>query len=186
MEEVLYIKNMVCPRCIRVVKEDLEKLGITVEEVKLGEARIILNNSVDKNKLRKQLEKSGFELLEDKQIQLIEKVKTVVIDAIQTNPKPEGMNISEFIAKEVGKDYGIVSSLFSSHENQTLEKFIIQQKIEKVKELLVYEEFTLSEIAWKLEYSSVAHLSAQFKQVTGLTPSEFKKTKKGRKGLDEI
>lgn len=181
-----YIKNMVCDRCIRVVREELEKMGLKVTSIKLGEAVVEGNVPVEKEEVSRVLSDAGFELLEDKNFKLIERIKTLIIDVIHHKTEFSG-NFSDYISKEIGRDYHYLSSLFSSMENITIEKFIILQKIEKVKELLVYGELTLSEIAYQLNYSSVAHLSSQFKQVTGHTPTEFKKLKQQpRVPLDKV
>lgn len=179
---------MVCNRCIRVVKEELEKINLIIEDIQLGEATVASEHNIDLEKIKTVLENSGFELLEDKNVRLIERIKTLVIDLIHHKKGERGnKNYSEIISKEIGKDYHFLSNLFSSIENITIEKFIILQKIERVKELLIYDELTLSEISFRMDYSSVAHLSAQFKQVTGLSPTEFKKLKnRSRKPLDEI
>jgi AraC family transcriptional regulator len=189
MIEHIYIKNMVCNRCIKVVQEEFEKLNLLVKDIRLGEAVIEGTEKVNPNKIKEVLEKNGFELLEDKNVKLIEQVKTLVIELIHHNKKGELLkeNYSDYISKKIGKDYSYISHLFSSVEGITIEKYIIQQKIEKVKELLIYDELTLSEISYQLGYSSVGHLSSQFKQVTGMSPSEFKKlTSKDRKPLDEV
>jgi AraC family transcriptional regulator len=185
----LHIKNMVCNRCIKVVKEDLEKLGLNVQEVKLGEA--VVDDDLDNAKLeevRDMLEEDGFELLDNKKAQLVEKIKNIIIDIIHHhNEETPHYNFSYIIAENVGMDYNYLSNLFSSMESTTIEKFIIAQRIERVKELLVYDELSLSEIAYKLGYSSVNHLSAQFKKVTGLTPTHFKTIKEEkRKTLDQV
>ncbi len=168
---------MVCSRCIKVVKEELSNLGLDVSEVTLGKAVI----KTDRPELpRKESEKvlldNGFELIEDKHVRQIEKIKLLIIEKIHHSNEELGkINFSKFIAENMGMNYSQLSTLFSSAEGITIEKFIIHQKIEKVKELLVYDELTLSEISYRLAYSSVQHLSNQFKQVTGLTPSAFKK-----------
>ncbi|GAL86533.1 AraC family transcriptional regulator [Sporocytophaga myxococcoides] len=187
MEYHLYIKNMVCNRCIKVVREELEKLSVNVKDIRLGEVIINSPNEPNMTKIKEVLEENGFELLEDKKIKLVEKIKTLLIDQIHHHEGELEVNYSEFLSKEIGKDYHTLSNLFSSIENLTIEKFIILQKIEKVKEYLIYNELTLSELAYKLGYSSVAHLSNQFKQITGFSPSEFKKLKTHqRKPLDGI
>ncbi|HEY8402715.1 MAG TPA: AraC family transcriptional regulator [Cytophagaceae bacterium] len=184
----LYIKNMVCNRCIKVVKEELEKLDLTVTDIQLGEAVVTSENAPDLSKVKEVLEENGFELLEDKKIKIVEKIKALIVEMVHYKESGEiKTNHSDYLAQELGKDYHYLSSLFSSIENITIEKYIILQKIEKVKELLVYNELTLSEIAYALGYSSVAYLSNQFKQVTGFTPSEFKKLKNHhRKALDKV
>ena len=188
-KKTLYIKNMVCARCIKVVKEELEKLGLNVENVILGEAVVSSLKDIDENQIKNVLEQNGFELIDDKQAKIIEKVKVIVIELIQnqSEDKLTGVNFSDYISEKVDKSYQYISSLFSSHEGATLETYIINQKIEKVKELLIYNELSLTEISYRLGYSSVQHLSSQFKKITGLTPSEFKHLReKIRKPLDKV
>jgi|SRR5690606_356438 AraC family transcriptional regulator len=185
----LYIKNMVCNRCIKVVKDELENIGLLVEEIKLGEVRVDGPIDPDVMKVVKdKLNENGFALLDDKKAQIVEKIKSVVIDLVRQseNDRPK-MNYSHIIAERVGYDYNYLSTLFSSMESLTIERYTILQRIERVKELLVYDEHTLSEIAFQTGYSSVQHLSAQFKKVTGLTPRHFKEIGKNkRKGLDQV
>jgi AraC family transcriptional regulator len=188
--KTLYIKNMVCPRCIKVVKDELNKLGLHVIGVELGEATVKSNNyPINIIEIKKILENNGFELLDDKQGKLVEKIKTLIIDRIQ-NSKPgdlEKFNFSKYLSDNLNVTYQYLSHLFSSLEDSTIEKYIIHQKIEKVKELLVYNELTLSEISYNLGYSSVQHLSNQFKQVTGFTPSYYKNLRdKKRTPLDKV
>lgn len=185
----IYIKNMVCNRCIRVVREDLEKLGIAIDSIELGKA--VISGDVSEEALmqiEKALLSSGFELINDRQHQIIEQIKTIIIEYIHHDKsKPESINLSDFLEQQVRVNYFSLSKLFSSVEGITIEKYAILQKIERVKELLVYDELSLGEIAFDLGYSSVAHLSGQFKQVTGLTPTAFKKmTGSRRNPLDQI
>ncbi|HEX7357987.1 MAG TPA: AraC family transcriptional regulator [Ignavibacteriaceae bacterium] len=186
----IYIKNMVCNRCIKVVSEEFEKLGLIIKNIQLGEVEILKDESkLDMIKIENVLKSNGFELLDNKSSKIIEKVKILIIDMIRKVDSGEDIeiNFSEYLAKETGLNYNYLSSLFSSLEGITIEKYIIHQKIEKVKELIVYGELTLSEIAFRLGYSSVQHLSNQFKKITGLTPSYFKSLKsKNRKSLDDI
>jgi len=173
-----YIKNMVCDRCIRVVRDEMQLLGHDVRNVELGEVEIgdaLKPNEMDT--IKSMLHKNGFELIEDKNGKIIEAVKTAIIQLVHHNHDAEPMKIkySDYIAKKVGKDYHSLSTLFSSVENVTIEHYIIKQKIERAKELLKYADRSLSEIAYELNYSSVQHLSNQFKSVTGFTPSQFKK-----------
>ncbi|GAB3200130.1 AraC-like DNA-binding protein [Pontibacter aydingkolensis] len=185
----LHIKNMVCARCNRVVSEELEKLGYKVLHVTLGEAEISsVVNDFDVARIREVLVASGFELLDDRKTQLIEQVKLVIIELVHRQGEADRhINISDFLSERLGMEYSYISSLFSSHEGVTIEKYLILQRIERVKELLVYNELSLKEIAYQLGYSSVAHLSNQFKKVTGLTPSYFKEIKdKKRKTIDQV
>ncbi len=187
--KTLHIKNMVCNRCIKVVGEELEKLGIKVNLIELG--NVELKKPLDKEetvKVKKVLSENGFELIDDKKSLIIEKIKTLVIELIHyQKEKAQRINYSDFISSEIGYDYSYLSNLFSSVEGTTIEKYIINQKIEKVKELLVYDELNLNEIAFQLGYSSVQHLSSQFKKVTGLSPTHFKSIKENkRKPLDRI
>jgi AraC family transcriptional regulator len=186
----LHIKNMVCNRCIKVVKEEMEKLNYGVEKIELGE--VVISSDKDKfnlEKIKEALEENGFELFDNRNANIIERIKILIINSIhhQSIESFSDINLRKEIISETGLSYQYVSSLFSSTEGITIEKFIISQKIEKVKELLVYDELTLSEIAYKLGYSSVQHLSNQFKKITGLTPTYFKRLKeKKRKPLDKI
>jgi len=188
--KTLHIKNMVCNRCIKVVKEEMEKLNYGVEKIELGE--VVISSDKDKfnlEKIKEALEENGFELFDSRNANIIERIKILIINSIhhQSIESFSDNNLSKEIVSETGLSYQYVSSLFSSTEGITIEKFIISQKIEKVKELLVYDELTLSEIAYNLGYSSVQHLSNQFKKITGLTPTYFKRLKeKKRKPLDKI
>ena len=188
--KTLHIKNMVCNRCIKVVKEEMEKLNYGVEKIELGE--VVISSDKDKfnlEKIKEALEENGFELFDSRNANIIERIKILIINSIhhQSIESFSDNNLSKEIVSETGLSYQYESSLFSSTEGITIEKFIISQKIEKVKELLVYDELTLSEIAYNLGYSSVQHLSNQFKKITGLTPTYFKRLKeKKRKPLDKI
>ncbi len=184
----LHIKNMVCNRCKMVVKAELEKLGFNPVSVDLGEVVLPKNISQEeKIKIAEKLGFFGFELLEDKKTQVSEQIKTNIIDLIHYSKEPLKVNLSSYLSEKLHLEYPQLSSIFSEIENQTIEKYFIAQKIEKAKEILTYGELTLSEIAYQLNYSSVAHLSAQFKKVTGTTPSAYKNlTSDKRKTLDEI
>ncbi|MBN3582300.1 helix-turn-helix transcriptional regulator [Algoriphagus aestuarii] len=185
--EVL-IKNMVCPRCIEAVKGILIDLGISFQSVALGKVVLqkTLTNSQEE-KFANKLEIQGFELLKGEKSTMISKIKSLLIDQIHYSKEPLHTNYSTFLADKLNEEYSHLSRLFSAVEGITIEKFITRQKIEKVKELLIYNELTLSEIAFQMEYSSVAYLSTQFKKETGMTPSEFKKDKKSvRNSLDTI
>lgn len=184
----LFIKNMVCNRCIRVVNEELKKLGYTIINLTLGEAEIKENpDPAQRQKIKNILEENGFELIEDKTAKIIENIKTVIIEYVHHSNIDLSLNLSELIETNFSKDYSYLSTLFSSTENFTIEHFFILQKIERAKELLKYGDLTLSEIAYKLGYNSVNHLSSQFKKVTGMTASEFKKnTSIKRKPIDNL
>jgi AraC family transcriptional regulator len=186
----LLIKNMVCNRCIKVVTEELEKLGLKVVNVSLGKA--VIEGGLGKKsatKLRTALKENGFELIEDKKGQIIEQIKTLLINLIHYNQEetPLLVNYSKYISENLDIDYAYLTTLFSEEEGITIEKFIILQKIERVKELLTYQELTLSEIAYQMNYSSVQYLSNQFRKVTGLTPTAYKQqTENQRKTLDSV
>ncbi len=185
---ILYIRNMVCNRCIMVVKQELEKLNLQPTRVSLGEVELALAPTEDQlHELNDHLKEFGFELLDNSKKRIIEKIRNTIIKNVHYNEDDKKEKFSEILSKTLHKDYSYLSSLFSEVEGITIEKYIINQKIEKVKELLVYDELTLGEIAYQLGYSSVAHLSSQFKKTTGLTPSFFKQVhQKNRQSLDKI
>lgn len=184
----LFIKNMVCNRCIMVVHSEMGKLDLDVKSIKLGE--VILDKELsneEKNTLEKNLTQLGFELIDDRKSRIIEQIKNIIIDQVHQRENEMKNNLSDVLSNKLHHDYNYLSNLFSEIEGTTIEKYFIAQKIEKVKELLVYDELSLSEIAFQLNYSSVAYLSNQFKKVTGLTPSHFKQIKEDkRKPLDEV
>ena len=180
---------MVCPRCKMVVQAELEKLHLHPISVELGEVTLAENrlNDGQLSAVKNALEGVGFELLDDRKSRTIEKIKSVLINAIHYNNEPTQQKYSQLITDSLHYDYPYLSRLFAEVEGITIEHYIIQQKIEKVKEYLVYDELSLSQIAFNMGYSSVAHLSAQFKKATGLTPSQFKALQtKNRKPLDRI
>ena len=189
---VLHIKNMVCNRCVAVVKQELERQGLHPLKISLGEATLEENELTQEqqNKLDAALTSQGFERIDDRKARLIESIKNKIIQQIHHVDKLDlKLNWSTYLSEEMHYEYNYLSNLFSGVEGITLEQYIIRQKIEKVKELLFYDELNLSEIANKLGYSSVAHLSGQFKKVTGFTPSEMKKSRdidQNRKPLDSI
>ncbi len=183
----LNIKNMVCNRCIKVVREELLKNNIAIKKVNLGEIELEEEISPTiKEQIKKILQKEGFEIIEDFDLSIINKVKTSIIEIIhQEINKPKNQNFSDYLVENINLNYSYLSKLFSEINGKTIEHFIIEQKIERVKELLIYDELTLSQISYELDYSSPQHLSRQFKQITGLTPTQFKKIGK-RKKLDTI
>jgi AraC-like DNA-binding protein len=179
---------MVCIRCKMVVKEELTKLGLHFTTVELGEVDIMEKISEDQQEqLKTALFRSGLELMDDKKSVLIQKIKNVIIELAHYSEEPLTVNFSDFLSQKLNHDYTYLANLFSEVQGTTIEKFFIAHKIERVKELLVYDELNLTEIAYQMHYSSVAHLSAQFKKVTGLTPSHFKQLKdKRRSMLDDV
>lgn len=177
---------MVCIRCKMVVKDELAKLGLHHTTVELGEAEIVENiSSAQRLEIKEALLKSGLELMDDKKSMLIQKIKTVIIELVHYSEEPLAINLSEYLSQQLHHDYTYLANLFSEVQGTTIEKFFIAHKIERVKELLVYNELNLTEIAYKMHYSSVAHLSTQFKKVTGLTPSYFKQLKDKRRSMLE-
>ena len=184
----LYIKNMVCNRCIMVVDTDFRKLGLHPVNVQLGEVEIEETlDDASKSGLRSTLLGLGFDLIDDKKSRIIEKIKNLIIDLVHHQESDQEKKLSAMLTEALNYDYNYLSNLFSAVEGITIEKYFIAQKIERVKELLVYDELTLSEIAYRLNYSSVAYLSNQFKKITGLTPSHFKRIGiEKRKALDKV
>lgn len=183
----IYIKNMVCDRCVMVVRSELEKLNLHPVSVELGQVELSEDITEEKKaELNTILEKVGFEIIDDKRSRIIEKIKNSIIQLVQKESPERKINLSDHLSQELHYDYNYLSTLFSEIEGITIEKFLIRQKIEKAKELLVYDELTLSQIADFLGYSSVAHLSSQFKQVTGFTPSYFKTIREKRKSIDKV
>ena len=181
---------MVCIRCKMMVKAELLKLGLHYMNLELGEVEIMgAISKSQREQLKISLLKSGLELMDDKRSMLIEKIKNVIVELIHYSDDKDELliNFSNYLSEKLEYDYTYLANLFSEVQGTTIEKFIIAHKIERVKELLVYNELTLTEIAWKLHYSSVAHLSNQFKKVTGLTPTHFKQLKhKRNNALDNV
>jgi AraC-like DNA-binding protein len=182
----IYIKYMVSLRCKMVVKEELKKLGLHFIVVDLGEIEIMEEISdVQREELKTALLESGLELMDDKRSVLIDKIKKVVVEMIHFSDESPHVNYSEYISEKLKYDYTYLSNLFSEINGITIQQFIISHKIERVKELLFYDELSLTEISYRLQYSSVAHLSNQFKKVTGLSPTKFKQLKfKNRRPIE--
>jgi AraC-like DNA-binding protein len=183
------IKNMVCARCIKSVTTIFQAAGAKIKEIELG--KVTVDEELPEpvmEKVRNELKAEGFEIIDDQRMKLVEQVKNLIVELVHMKDLDElKENLSDYLSKRLQKDYTYISNLFSSIENTTIEQYFILQKIEKVKEWLVYDELTLSEMAFRLGYSSVAHLSSQFKKITGFTPSEFKKLKDhNRKRLDTV
>ncbi|RYF86474.1 MAG: AraC family transcriptional regulator [Chitinophagaceae bacterium] len=187
---VLFVKNMVCNRCILVVKQRLEALTIPYEKVELGEITLLSHPTDDEfNRLKHDLHLLGFELLDDRKTAIVSQIKSCIIKYIHGDDDVVmNRKLSVLLSEKLKTDYNYLSSLFSSVEGITIEKYVILQRIERAKELLAYNELSLNEIADKLSYSSVQHLSQQFKKVTGLTPSQYKQSAKelGRQPLDQV
>ena len=188
MLTTLRIKNMVCSRCQRVVTEELRNLGLQPVDVRIGEAVVMHDEPLPLDQIKSALRHSGFDLVEDRSTLLVEQVKGAIIDLIQSGTLKEmPLKLSEHLEQVTGKDYRYVSTVFSQTVGMTIEKYFITQKIERVKELLVYGEMSLSDIAFELGYSSVAYLSNQFKNETQTTPSAFRKDAvQARKGIETI
>ena len=166
---------MVCARCIMAVKSELEKRGLRYSYVELGEAEIKENiSAAEKNELNAALKKSGIELIDDRKSMLIEKIKLLIIDLVHYSDEPLETKLSDYLSEKLDYDYTYLANLFSEVQGTTIEKYYITHKIERVKELIIYDELNLKEIAYKLHYSSVAHLCTQFKKLTGVTPSLYK------------
>ena len=184
----LYIKYMVSNRCKMAVKEELKKLGLHFIVVDLGEVEIMETISIEqREKLKLSLIDSGLELMDDKRAVLIEKIKNTIIEMIHHSDEMIKTNFSDYLSEKLNHDYTYLANLFSEVQGTTIEHFIINHKIERIKELIIYDELNITEIAWKMNYSSVAHLSNQFKKVTGLSPSHFKQLKdKKRSQIEDI
>ena len=177
----VYIKNMVCLRCKLLVQDEIKSLDLEYDEVKMGEA--VIKDPVSNEKLKalnRALLRSGLEIIDDKKSRLVEQIKSIVIEQVHYTEEPLVENFSSFLAAKLNYDYTYLSNLFAANQGITLEHYIIGHKIEKVKELLIYDELTIAEIAIQMNYSSAAHLSKQFKKVTGFTASYFKELKRIR------
>ncbi len=184
----IYVQNMVSQRCKMLVKSELDKLGILFSYLDLGEANLLKPLTDGKREqLKDSLHKSGLELMDDQNAVTVEKIKNIVVEMVHYSDEIPTMNFSVYLSKKLDRDYHSLAVLFSKTKGMTIEQFIILHKIERAKELLMYDELTLSEIAFKMHYSSVTHLSNQFKKITGLTPSFFKSmNRKNRKTLESL
>jgi AraC-like DNA-binding protein len=184
----IHIKNMVCHRCKLAVEQVLTNNGYHVQQVELGE--VIIDEDLNSEQLKTldtQLKHLGFELIDDRKAKLVEKIKNLIVDRVHHHSDTLNINLSDYLAGQLHYEYNYLSNLFSEAEGATIEKYYISQKIEKVKELLIYDELTLSEIAYRMGYSSVAYLSSQFKKETGFTPSHFKAIKENkRRNIEEL
>ena len=185
---ILYIKYMVSLRCKMMVKEELKKIGLHHVIIDLGVVEILEDITPEQfDLLKTNLAMSGLELLDDKKAILIEKIKDVIIEMVHYTDELPKVNYSDYISEKLNQDYTYLSNLFSEVQGTTIEQFIISHKTERIKELIIYGELNITEIAWKMNYSSVAHLSSQFKKATGLSPSHFKLLKdKRRSPIEDI
>jgi len=177
IDKIIYIKGMVCPRCSEAVSSIFKSLNLQVNEITLGEVVLSKEISINqKKKLGELLKSKGFELLDDKRNILINSIKTTLIDLVHNDKQiPMNLNISDYLIKKFNYDYSYMSNLFTATEGRTIEKYLINLRVERIKELLLYDELTLNEIAYKMHYSSTAYLSSQFKKVVGTSPIKFKK-----------
>ncbi len=184
----IYIKNMVCNRCKMVVSAELTQMGLHYTRIDLGQAEIIEDITIaQQDQIRTRLSESGLQLIDDARSVLVVKIKKLIIDLVHYAEEPLSINLSVYLSEQLQHNYTYISNIFSLEQGQSLEKFVIEHKIERVKQLLIYEELTLTEIAYKMHYSSVAHLSSQFKKVTGETASHFKQLKVRQRALpDEL
>lgn len=184
----LYLKYMVSIRCKMLVKSELEKLGLHFRTVELGEAEIEEDITPSQwTELHQALKKSGIELMDDKKSILIERIKKVVVELVHYSEEPLTINFSDYLSQKLSHNYTYLANLFSESQGITIEHFLIVHKIERVKELIIYNELNITEIAYKMHYSSTAHLSNQFKKITGLTPTFFKALRdKKRNALEDI
>ncbi len=183
----IFIRNMVSLRCKLFVKDELSKEGISFGTIDLGEVEVSKPLSpAQRDKLQEVFRRAGLELMDDSKTRLLEKIKNVIIEMVHYADELPKVNFSEYLSTMIGVDYKKLSTLFSQTKGMTIEHYIILHKIEKVKELLIYDELTLSEIAYRMHYSSSAHLSNQFKKVTGLTPSFFKSLRLQRQALEDL
>jgi AraC-like DNA-binding protein len=184
----LFIKYMVSNRCKMAVKEELKKLGLHFVVVDLGEVDIMESISNEqREQLKIALHESGLELMDDKRAILIEKIKNIIIEMVHYTDEMTKVNFSDFLSEKLNHNYTYLANLFSEVQGTTIEQFMIAHKIERIKELIIYDELSITEIAWKMNYSSVAHLSNQFKKMTGLTPSHFKQMKERKRSpIEEI
>ncbi len=184
----IYIKNMVCIRCKMVVKAELANMGLHFTRVDLGQADITGDISIAQHdQIKADLLKSGLELIDDIKSVLIEKIKKVIIELVHYSEEPLPVNLSVYLSQQLHHNYTYMANIFSERQGHSIEKFLIEHKIERVKELLIYNELNLTEIAFKMHYSSLAHLSSQFKKVTGHTASHYKHLKvQQRAMLEEI
>lgn len=186
-QTVLYIKNMVCDRCRMAVEQIFRRNDLAFDHIELGKMYLHETPTADQlTHLRHDLEQVGFELIDDQRSVLVEQIRTAVLDYVGDRALMGKWKLSAYLSDRLAKSYTLLSSAFSAARGMTIERFFILQKVERAKELLIYDELTMSEIAFRLNYSSPAHLSGQFKQITGMSPSDFKRLGGKRHPLDRI
>ena len=186
-QTVLYIKNMVCDRCRMAVEQIFRRNDLAFDHIELGKVYLHETPTADRlSHLRHDLEQVGFELIDDQRSVLVEQIRTAVLDYVGDRALMEKWKLSAYLSDRLAKSYTLLSSAFSAARGMTIERFFILQKVERAKELLIYDELTMSEIAFRLNYSSPAHLSGQFKQITGMSPSDFKRLGGTRHSLDQL
>ena len=186
-QTVLYIKNMVCDRCRMAVEQIFRRNDLAFDHIELGKVYLHETPTADRlSHLRHDLEQVGFELIDDQRSVLVEQIRTAVLDYVGDRALMEKWKLSAYLSDRLAKSYTLLSSAFSAARGMTIERFFILQKVERAKELLIYDELTMSEIAFRLNYSSPAHLSGQFKQITGMSPSDFKRLGGKRHPLDQL
>ncbi|MGY5848354.1 helix-turn-helix domain-containing protein [Salegentibacter sp. HM20] len=190
LQKEFWIKNMVCSRCLKVIKQELEELGIIVLSLELGKLLVEASNKTDRNiteNVTKVLHSNGFKIVQSEEDMLVEKMKIILIELLTELPLHLKINTSEHLSLILHRDYKILSKLFSKNENTTIEKYFIKLKIEKVKELIQLKQYSFSDIAYMLDYSSINHLSRQFKEIVGMSMSDYKNTEKWKRNFyDEI
>ncbi len=185
MKKTLYIKNMVCDRCKSKITQIIHEHKAEIKSIQLGKVEILVPASFDENKFAKDLSAEGFELVKNTEDQLVESIKVILVNMVKSTTFPE--SISNFLSQELNKDYSFLSKLFKKKSGETLEKYLIKLKIEKVKELIQMQKYSFSEIAYQLNYNSISHLSGQFKTITGMTMSQYQESQNwNRLSLDKI
>ncbi|MEO2064044.1 helix-turn-helix domain-containing protein [Gramella sp. BOM4] len=190
LQKEFWIKNMVCNRCLKVIKQELEELGVIVLSLELGKLLVEASNKTDRNiteNVTKVLHSNGFEIVESEEDMLVEKVKIILMELLTELPLYLKVNTSEYLSLTLHRDYKILSKLFSKNENTTIEKYFIKLKIEKVKELIQLRQHSFSDIAYMLDYSSINHLSRQFKEIVGMSMTDYKNAEDWKRNFyDEI
>jgi AraC-like DNA-binding protein len=190
LQKEFWVKNMVCSRCLKVIQQELEELGVIVLSLELGKLLVEASNKTNRDitdNVTKVLHSNGFEIVQSEEEMLVEKVKIILIELLTQLPLHLKMNTSEHLSSILNREYKILSKLFSKNENTTIEKYFIKLKIEKVKELIQLKQYSFSDVAYMLDYSSINHLSRQFKEIVGMSMTDYKNTEKWKRNFyDEI